>query len=197
MNVGQVELVKLFERPPSKKPGSGLDEAVEELSVEVEDADVVVVELVNVDTGISKVVVTEAVTVLFFNSCSSGCRAVHFPSSTSRILVSMTSSSIRSGVATGWVVGVARGVPSRLGSQMSTTRAGTGSSSSGDARTRDAHNNATPSALAQCLGCVLDDDGNDVRIVADELQRGAKRVNEAMIISRRQRACGTCMTLFE
>lgn len=89
INVGQVELVKLLERPPSKKPGSGLDEAVEELSVDVEDADVVVVELVNVDTGIDKVVVTEAVTVLFLSSCSSGGRAVHLPSSTCLILVSI------------------------------------------------------------------------------------------------------------
>lgn len=107
MKVGQVELVKLFERPPSKKPGSGLDEAVEALSVDVEDvADEVVAELVNVvesavDTGISKVVVTEVVAVLFLNSCSSGCREVHFPSSLIRILVSNNSPSARSGVGVG------------------------------------------------------------------------------------------------
>lgn len=87
MKVGQVELVKLFERPPSKKPGSGLDEAVEALSVDVEEVDdVVVVELGDavesaVDTGISRVVVTEVVAVLFLNSCSSGCNDVHCPSS--------------------------------------------------------------------------------------------------------------------
>lgn len=175
MNVGQVELVKLFERPPSKKLGSGLDEAVEELSVDVEDADdVVVVEPVNVDTGISKVVVTEAVTVLFFSSCSPGCRAVHSPSSTRRILVSSKSPSTDSGVANGPGVAVACGSPSRLGSQIFATSAGSGSSSSGDARTKEAHNNTRPSALAHRAGRVfvdddVDDVSDEVRVVADRL----------------------------
>lgn len=106
MKVGQVELVKLFERPPSKKPGSGLDEAVEALSVDVEDADDVVVELADavesaVDTGISRVVVIEVVAVLFLSSCSSGCKDVHFPSSQIRILVSNNRPSARSGVGVG------------------------------------------------------------------------------------------------
>lgn len=206
MNVGQVELVKLFERPPSKKLGSGLEEAVDELSVDVEDAvvslEVFEVELFSVvesavDTGILRVVVTEAVTVLFLNSCSSGCRAVHFPSSQSRTFVSKMSASTRSGVAIGSGVAVGCGPPSRLGSWRSATSVGCGSSSSGDAMAMEAKKTMKASALAQCVDTVHDDgDDEEERVVDDKLQQGAKRVNEAMIISRRQRACGTCTTLF-
>lgn len=59
---------------------------------------------------------------------------------------------------------MACGLPSRLGSQISATRVGSGSSSSGEANAIDANNNARPSTLTHRVGrefCDDDDDDNN------------------------------------
>lgn len=52
-------------------------------------------------------------------------------------------------------------LPSRLGNQISATRVGSGSSSSVEAKAKDANNNTSPSALVHCVGRVLCDDDDD------------------------------------
>lgn len=164
MNVGQLASVKLFDRPPSKKVGSGLvsavaveddadDEDVEvfdELSVVLAVCDSEVLELLSDDTveiGISSVVVAEPDAALLLNSCSAGCNSFHPSSSRNGILVSIKSSSMRWVVGSGSGADVGCGVPSRGASRRFVTAVGTGSSSMGDARAMDAKERARPTAL--------------------------------------------------
>lgn len=199
MNVGHEAALKLLERPPSKKVGSGLAEMV--AAADVDDAVTVVVlgevtltsvVVGAVDTGIAIVSVTEPVAVLFLSSCSSGCIAVHFPSSQSRVLVSIMSPSSTSGVDNIAGTGVGCGAPSRPGSFIFKKAVGSARSSSfDDANTVDVNNKANPSALAKCVLLGVHED--DVKlVVADEPQQAVKRVNEAMIISWQPKTCGTC-----
>lgn len=118
MNVGQLVEVKLFDKPPSKKLGNELDEAVavdavvdvddaagcvelsELVCSDLDDSELFSVEAVDeaVETGISSVVVTEPDSALLLNSCSAGCSIVHPSSSRNGIRVSKRSSLITSGV---------------------------------------------------------------------------------------------------
>lgn len=164
MNVGQLFWVKLFDRPPSKKVGSGLVAAVaaeddadeedvevfDELSVVVVASDSELLELLSDDTvgiGISTVAVTEPAEALFLNSCSAGWSNFQPSSSRNGILVSTKSSSMRWVVGSASGAGVGCGMPSRGASRRFATAVGTGSSSIGDARTMDAREKARPTAL--------------------------------------------------
>lgn len=178
MKVGQVSEVKLFDKPPSKKVGKGLDEAVAVADVlEVSDVLVVddvaafvlvdeapssVVELfsvveVAVDIVISKVVVTESsVVALLRRACSFGCNMVRtapsmYGSRVSNRSCPSSSSKIGGGVCFGF-----RYHRSSSGaSSRSATAAGSGSSSTTDATATDASEITRPSVVAHRtrVGC--------------------------------------------
>lgn len=148
MKAGQLDAVKLFDRPPSKNVGNGLVEAVAAVD-DAEDVDEAVDEVVffavsdvrvsvaeasespddEVDIGISSVVVTVPDAALLLSSCSAGCNIFHPSASLKGILVSSKSSWTRSSVGEGSDMGVGCGTPSRGANRAEVTMVGTGSSS--------------------------------------------------------------------
>lgn len=118
MNVGQLVEVKLFDKPPSKKVGNGLDEAIvvevvvdvgdtevcvelsELVFAEVDDLELLSLEAVDeaVEIVISMVLVIEPAVALLLSSCSTGCNIVHPSSSRNGTRVSNRSSLTSSGV---------------------------------------------------------------------------------------------------
>lgn len=177
IKAGQLEAVKLFDRPPSKNVGSGLVVAVavaKEEDADAEDvvvlvelseanvSDVEVLELPSddvVDMRISTVLVTGPDSALLLSSCSAGCSIVHPWLSRNGNLVSIKSSSIRSVVGRGSGVSVGCGTPSRGASRRSAMAVGTESSSIGDARAMDAKETTRHSAVSHCV--------RDVRLAGD------------------------------
>lgn len=157
--------MKLFDRPPSKKPGNGLDEGVEvlvELEVLVDVADdepAFVVELLSVvrvaavDIVISKVVVTDspgAVAALLRKSLFLWANIVNPSPSMYGIRVSNKSCSSFSSKMTG--AGVCFGFRYQRSSSgansRSATAVGSGSSSTWDAEATDANDITRPSVVA-------------------------------------------------
>lgn len=189
MKAGQLEAVKLFDRPPSKKVGIGLEVAVAvaieedadfedvEVLVEVSEAkvsDFEVLELPSddaVDMGISNVVVTAPESALLLSSCSAGCSIVHPWSSRNGNLVSSMSSSMRSEVGRASGVGVGCGTPSRGANRRLATAVGTGSSSTGDARAIEANETIRHSAVAHCVRDVRLAGVGDAKTLAEGPER--------------------------
>lgn len=220
MNVGQLSEVKLFDKPPSKKLGNGLDEAVaivDELDVWVDvvaddgsefvvDVPVFVVELcsvvdVAVDIVISNVVVTEssAVSALLCKSWSLGCNIVHTAASMYGTRVSSRSCSSSSSSKTGAAVcfGFRYQISSSGARSRSATAVGSGSSSTWYAIATDANEIARPSVVAHGARVTCFDVAEATKRLAEAAwwrrnrsERGLKRA--IVIMLQPQNTCGSC-----